>query len=343
MKNNLFRSTFGLSTRLVVGVLTLVAVSISSCDQQKEILPPVNVPSPTPTPIPQFPIDEIILPPAQTARVIDVTFKNDKGLTLKGKLSYPALAQGEKVPAMVVLHGCGGLWKNDVPAQGMETQFNEWVDIFKTKKYITLFIDSYTPRTLTEFCDIAPPADAICSAAYERPRDAYAGLAFLRSLPNVIDNRIGLLGFSHGGSTAIATVVDAPAVAKTTWTVWYNDQTYTVPAPIDRPAEGGFKTAIAYYPGAGFYSYFGSIYDATKGKYLNYAPLLVLGASKDDLIAATKIFKDRALNSGSTTVEFVEYVGANHSFDIPLTNNTDNQNAKTQARNKVSQWLSAKL
>ena len=46
-----------------------------------------------------------------------------------------------------------------------------------------------------------------------RPLDAYGALAYLRSRPDVIAARIGLQGWSNGGSAAISTIaVDAPGI-----------------------------------------------------------------------------------------------------------------------------------
>ncbi len=229
----------------------------------------------------------------------------------------------------------------------MKNNFNEWASDFMGKKIAALFIDSYTNRLengqpIVEFCGRTPLNDAICSPAYERTYDAYAGLAYLRSLPYIQGNRIGLMGFSHGGSTTMAAMVNTDVVTKSQWTVWYQSKTYNVAAPVARPAQGGFKTAIAYYPGGGFYSYFGSTSDATKGKYVNYAPLLILIGSNDDLLPATQVQFDRAkLNGAGSTIEMVTYSNANHSFDEK--NTGDDAVAKAAARTKVANWLAATL
>lgn len=280
--------------------------------------------------------------------VYNVTFQNAKGLTLTAKLYVPALQPGEQIPAMVVMHGCGGMWSNDnVAANKMKTNFNEWAADFTTKKIASLFIDSYTNRLengqpIVEFCGRTPLNDSICSPAYERTYDAYAGLAYLRTLPYVQGSRIGLMGFSHGGSTTMAALVNTTLVTKSQWTVWYQNKTYNIAAPVARPAQGGFKTAVAYYPGGGFFSYFGSVSDATKGKYINYAPLLILIGKNDDLLPATQVQYDRAkLNGAGTSIELVTYENANHSFDEKTTG--DDAVAKTAARTKVSSWLAATL
>ena len=46
-----------------------------------------------------------------------------------------------------------------------------------------------------------------------RPLDAYGALAYLRTRPDVVADRIGLQGWSNGGSAALATMAaDAPGI-----------------------------------------------------------------------------------------------------------------------------------
>lgn len=328
--------------RFVVAIAFLgSAISLSSCqDQAPEFQ---SITSFNSTRLATAPITA-----ATTDTVFNVTFQNSNGLTLTAKLYVPALQPGEQIPAMVVMHGCGGMWSNDnVAANVMKNNFNDWATIFMGKKIAALFIDSYTPRLengtpIVEFCSRTPLNDAICSPAYERPFDAYAGLAYLRTLPYIQGNRIGLMGFSQGGATTMAAMVKTEYVQKSQWTVWHQSVTYNVPAPVARPAQGGFKTAIAYYPGAGFYSYFGSTSDATKGKYLNYAPMLILIGANDSLLPNVQVQFDRAkLNGAGSSIDMVTYTNANHSFDEKTTG--DDALAKAQARTKVSNWLDANL
>ena len=60
----------------------------------------------------------------------------------------------------------------------------------------------------------------------QRVPDAYAAAAYLRTLPEVRGDRIGLLGFSHGGGV-ISDLIRHP------------------------PAGTPFRAAVAYYPGCG--------------------------------------------------------------------------------------------
>lgn len=261
-----------------------------------------------------------------------VYIKIDNGF-LRGRLYIP---EGEgPFPGVVVMHGCTGLWENAVEGD-MKAPYDTWAEIFHSQeKYVALFVDSYVARNIDEFCGIEPPADFNCSPVFVRNRDAYAGLEFLRDIDQVIDNKIGILGFSHGGTATLNAVVDYDYVKKANETLWkqYKNGWYDyddgVRAPMAAPQEGGFAVAVAYYPGAAMYSYYGSISNPNSGKYLNYAPVLINAAELDPLYdnnpndstdGKTMVFCKRAwlhgasANTGNELLLEV-YEDANHTFD----------------------------
>lgn len=204
-------------------------------------------------------------------------------------------------PAVVVMHGSGGLWKNDNVAGGvMSNHFEEWAASFVDAGYIALFVDSYTPRGQVEFRSKRPsdkPAvdDALCSDRHVRPTDAYSALAFLQARPDVIDDRVALMGFSHGGQSTLASVVSPSILAhKATWKVTrevlqgdgtYKNQLVTTTAPLAVDPADGFRTAIAYYPGGGFHSFFGSSSSTASKLYMPYCPTLMIHGDLDPLYA----------------------------------------------------------
>lgn len=199
-------------------------------------------------------------------------------------------------PAVIVMHGSGGLWKNNNPNSGdMNTHFEEWGTRLALAGYTALFIDSYTPRGIVEFAGRRPaenPAldDAICSTRHVRPTDAFSALAWLRDQDNIIDNRIALMGFSHGAESALVTVTDETIPQmQDDWTVRYQPlvgEIYNKDAdpPMTVPDQEGFRTVVAYYPGCGFYNYFGKASEATAMRYMPHCPAFVLHGENDFLI-----------------------------------------------------------
>jgi carboxymethylenebutenolidase len=94
-----------------------------------------------------------------------------------------------------------------------------------------------------------------------RPLDAAGALAYLRTRPDVVPDRIGLQGWSNGGSTVLATI--SPAAAAT---------------PALAP-ETGFHAALAFYPGCGLKGAFDDM------PLLPYAPTLVLHGTADEEVS----------------------------------------------------------
>lgn len=253
------------------------------------------------------------------------------GSMLKAVLFVPVSAV--PVPAVVVVHGSGGLWSStDSTNTKMASQFKGWIDSFRVHKIAALFVDSYTARGVKTFHDVAPPDNLPRAAEFVRPRDAYTGLDYLRTLPNIIANKIALLGYSHGGTTVLSTMVDVNAVAKATaWSLISNNVTYTngVLAPASKPASGGFVAAVSYYPGAAMFSYYGKPGTPSNGKYVPYAPVMIHAAALDPIYTTTYSNTDNntqisaydglilkaQLNPASATMTKYVYAGASHSFD----------------------------
>lgn len=293
-------------------------------------------------------------------------------------------------PAVVVMHGSGGFWSNDNPANGMLNHLQEWGTLLQSNGYLALFIDSYTPRGIPgDFkkkrpCFDAAWDDALCSPAYERTKDAYAALAWLRNTANnvpVVANRIGLLGFSQGGETALASVVSSTVSrtwkvsSATAWQVDANNQIVmqdgapkalttsmvNAPAPHKPVTDAnGFASVVAFYPGCGFYSYFGSTTSAaTADCYMPYAPTLVLHGTVDSLwtsgqptLLFNKAVAEAATLNRTSPMSMIQYVGADHSFDMVTmapqnlwnsTSETADQYAKRVGRDDAMAHFNATL
>jgi dienelactone hydrolase len=104
-----------------------------------------------------------------------------------GKFSKPD--KTGRFPTVVIMHGCGG-----------PPGHSEWVKRLNEWGYATYYIDSFTPRNLKRVCAEQQ------FKGYERVGDAYAALAHLRTRPDVKADKVGLIGFSHGGSATAYTV-----------------------------------------------------------------------------------------------------------------------------------------
>lgn len=120
--------------------------------------------------------------PCFAGALTEVPGANDGQAPLPAYLARPAGAG--PFPAVVVLHGCGGL--NNVVVT--------WADRLARWGYVAVAIDSLTPRGRANACG---------SGLNEQTFDAYQALKFLTAQPFVHADRIGMLGISLGGGSAL--------------------------------------------------------------------------------------------------------------------------------------------
>lgn len=214
-----------------------------------------------------------------------VTFPSrDRGTTpLLGWLFRPA-GPGP-FPAVVALHGCGGLYarRGDLGAR-----HRDWAERLARAGYVVLFPDSFTPRGLDELCT---RRDRPIRPGRERAADAYGALVHLGTLPFVQEDRVALLGWSNGGSSVLAAV--------------------RAGAPARPPGLAhDFRTAIAFYPGCS-----PALRDP---RWRPAVPLHVLAGGADDWTPAAPCVAlgERARAAGAE-MDVTVYGGAYHEFDAP--------------------------
>jgi dienelactone hydrolase len=204
-------------------------------------------------------------------------------------------------PAIVVLHDCSGLGPRSSGAP------LRWGSLLAAHGYVVLIPDSFLPRGLSDgVCTVPLSAQPAGVSVYARPVDAYAALAYLRTLPFVAAGRIGVMGGSHGGSSTLATL------ARTS-------------PEIEARRSGAFAAGVALYPGCG--ARFGAWsvtraggtrgpVTAFEGTYEPVAPLLILIGADDDWTPAEhcRVLAERSAAAGFP-VSIKIYPGARHSFD----------------------------
>ena len=173
-------------------------------------------------------------------------------------------------PAIIVLHGCGG----------HDAHHERWAERLVTWGYVAVVVDSFASRG---FGNICKKTTAVTPEM--RVSDIYGTAEYLRKLPYIDKDRIGLLGFSHGSWTIMKAIQEK-----------YQLRLF------------GIRAAVAYYP-----------YCNPKLDVRIDVPLLVLMGADDDWTPATlcrELQADEALKKGAP-VEMIFYPGAYHGFDRP--------------------------
>ena len=202
------------------------------------------------------------------ARKQDLNLQADGGTPLWGHLSKPD-GTGP-FPAVVLMHGCGGIHASIV----------RWADELKVLGYVTLLLDSFRPRSVFSIC--SNPVRKASPAM--RALDAHGALHFLQNLEFVDKGRIGLIGWSQGGISALLAV-----------------NKYGI---ADR-LSGRFNAVIAFYP-----------YCISDRDY--ELPALILMGEADDWVPLRpcRALALRNAQSGNP-FKLITYPGAHHAFDSP--------------------------
>ncbi len=206
-------------------------------------------------------------------------------------------------PAIVIMHDCSGLGSRGSGAPA------RWAGELVRWGYVVVLPDSFTTRGFPGgVCTDASPNRAEVSPG-RRARDAYAALAYARTLPEVDGARVGLMGGSHGGSTTLAAMV-APESAR---------------EPLAWDKRAGFAAAVALYPGcaAPFGGWRVARQIGTNGPVADYvgvykavAPLLILIGERDDWTPAEPCRRlAEAAQRAGYPVSIKVYPGARHAFD----------------------------
>ena len=103
-------------------------------------------------------------------------------------------------PAVVALHACDGLSEGELP---IDDRYREWGEHLVAAGFAVLFPDSFGSRNLTSQCRQRQSA---VRASQTRINDANAARQWLQTQPWVLADRVSLLGWSHGATTALWTV-----------------------------------------------------------------------------------------------------------------------------------------
>jgi dienelactone hydrolase len=192
---------------------------------------------------------------------------------LQGLLRSPSGAG--PFPAVVLLHSCNGNWRK---------LDERWGKAIVPWGYVTLTVDSFGPRGVTNTCGNGTPTDMAF--------DAYRALDFLVRQHAVDPDRVAVLGFSQGGWLALSSVEEGV---------------------VEASSSHKFRAAAAFYPNC-----------RTIQGNLTVPALIMIGELDDWVsVAGCRQLAEGGDDYGvsrrreGSPIKLIVYPGAYHAFDLP--------------------------
>ena len=200
-----------------------------------------------------------------------------KDVTVTAELHLPN-DLSRPVPAMLIMHGSGGLTASAPKAK-------HWTGLLNSWGVATLVIDSFGPRGLMETGTNQQVLSGFANVA-----DAFAGLRTLANDPRIDASRIGIMGFSRGGNASLNTAFESFR-------------------RVSVPGDLRFAVHIPLYA---------SCATQYRDEATDKSPILYLHGEADNLTRIEPCREHlRWFESMGSPVTFVAYKGAHHDFDRP--------------------------
>jgi carboxymethylenebutenolidase len=258
-----------------------------------------------------------------------VTFASaDRKTTLVGYLFRPSIAHDSstsRMPAVVMMHGRSGVYSSEAKgvynASTLSRRHEAWGELWAGRGFLALLVDGFGPRGYPagfERGSYATRPESLNEVTV-RPLDAYGALAWLRTRADVDGARVGLQGWSNGGSATLAAMAA------------------TRPRPNDMK---GFTAALAFYPACG-------LKGAFESGYKPYARLLsFVGLADEEISPKLCITLVDASYAHAGTITLWTYDGATHDFDDPSPSRQNvaaNAKATEDAKKRAIAFFEANL
>jgi len=250
-----------------------------------------------------------------------VEYDNDRGETLQAVLLRPDASTPEPMPAVLVLHGAGGLFstpdRNDTKLE-VAPEFADWAGMLTDRGYAVLLPDSFYSRGYFEWDDHPRGVDET-DRLVMRSYDAYGALRFMCEEPYVDCDRVGLVGFSNGASVSLMVMHERL------------DEVSGMSALTPAAERERFVASFPFYPGCELQG----LVDASA--YYPTAPVAIHHGSEDSLVEECPSLVDAveaeadARGVSEAPLSLTIYAGADHGFDDDPHDEAESK-ARDQAR-----------
>ena len=230
---------------------------------------------------------------AGTVPALEVKFPSaESGVEVTAYWSAPPTS-ATPAAAIIALHGCNGL-PNDRAVFAYPR--HRYIKLFNDAGAGVLYVDSFGSRGQGDLCGEKPSRRSIRES--NRRLDVVGALQWLAAQPGIDANRLGVVGWSHGGQTVLSVADASVDVVRQ--------------APV-KPA-----ALVAFYPGCHEFE--------QALRYETVAPLLVMSGELDNWTPAApcKRLTER-LQGRLQAVRYIQFEGSYHAFDSarPVTERGD--------------------
>ncbi len=221
--------------------------------------------------------EKISIPSITPASLAGFLHREGQPAIVTGELYLPAQARAP-MPVLVLKHGSGGLGG----ANGVAIR--QWAAFVASWGVATLVVDSFGPRGISNTGENQGQLSSWADVA-----DAFSALKVLGADPRFDRARIGIMGWSRGGSVALETALETL-------------RTRIIADDLK------FAAHVVFY-GAASFQY--------RDRATDRAPMLFFHGEADNYVPVgpTREFADWAQSMGNP-VTFVAYPGAYHDFDV---------------------------
>ena len=229
--------------------------------------------------------------------------------------------------SVVMVHGCGGVHYKDEAdkwtSKYIAGKYKVWGKLLNQSNIMVLMVDSFSTRDNGDVgkgvCNL-PSLDrpAKIDPITVRPADIASGIEYLKSRNDVIDDKVGVLGFSNGATSVLA-LANHEKLEQRAEQLNLNGKDW-----FDLPYVESFQanTFIALYPGCGLNGYSIESQNTIVGNFETYTETFIFSASNDTSLPSDTNDKCNLLRQQDSlkTFEIPNMVvkvieGTNHQFD----------------------------